>query len=171
MLKEVDYAYYEWLIAQIATPNNGKTYHQLFDRLHQTEFVWLVPNDDNRVADGKELRGEFSQYERVILPFEGVSVLEVIISLSRRVAFISDRGDAHIWAWKLIKNLRMNRMSDPLSTGNMNRIDDILQVMIWRAYRPDGVGGFFPLDYPREDQTKIEIWYQMNAYIIEKEGP
>jgi hypothetical protein len=46
-------------------------------------------------------------------------------------------------------------------------VEEILYALIWRTYDPDGVGGFFPLAWPKEDQTKIEIWYQMNAYAKE----
>jgi hypothetical protein len=31
------------------------------------------------------------------------------------------------------------------------------------------VGGFFPLTHPNDDQRKVEIWYQMNAYLDELE--
>ena len=34
-------------------------------------------------------------------------------------------------------------------------------------YERDGQGGFFPLKYPTEDQTKKEIWDQMNLYVNE----
>jgi len=39
--------------------------------------------------------------------------------------------------------------------------------LIWRDYHADGRGGFFPLTNPDTDQTKVEIWYQMNAYVTE----
>ena len=29
------------------------------------------------------------------------------------------------------------------------------------------MGGFFPLAFPKEDQTKVEIWYQMSGYLEE----
>jgi hypothetical protein len=134
--------------------------------MHSLEFVWTVPNDDNRVADGMELREEFLNGRRRRLNPEGVSILEVLIALSRRLEFQAD-GDADVWAWKLIKNLRLNKMSDPVSENDAERIDDILDTLVWRTYRRNGEGGFFPLRSSLEDQTKVEVWYQMHAYIRE----
>ena len=55
MTTTVDYEYYTWLTKKINIPN-GKTYLELFERLHNAEFVWTIPNDDNRVQDGLDLR-------------------------------------------------------------------------------------------------------------------
>lgn len=171
MTKQIDYEYYEWLISQIHIPNN-KTYLYLFERMHNLEFFWTVPNDDNRVHDGLDLRGEFLNGTRRKLSIDGdgVSILEVLVSLSRRVAFTAG-GDAPQWAWKLLKNLHLTKMFDPLSDDNIERIDEILDAVVWRTYRRDGQGGFFPLKNAVDDQTKIEIWYQLNAYVMEMNKP
>jgi hypothetical protein len=39
-----------------------------------------------------------------------------------------------------------------------------------RRYERNGQGGLFPLRKPAMDQRDVEIWYQANAYMIEKEG-
>jgi hypothetical protein len=36
-----------------------------------------------------------------------------------------------------------------------------------RLYTTSGYGGLFPLEEPKEDQRKVEIWYQMMAYLGE----
>jgi hypothetical protein len=46
-------------------------------------------------------------------------------------------------------------------------VNTILHDLIWRDYHPDGRGGFFPLQNPDVDQTKVEIWHQLNAYVSE----
>lgn len=53
-----DYEYYIWLTQKIDIPNN-KSYTDLFERMHNLEFVWIIPNDDNRIQDGLDLRIEF----------------------------------------------------------------------------------------------------------------
>ena len=58
-MTKLDIDYYEWLIDQIVIPN-GKSYRDLFELMHNLEFVWTVPNDDNRVQDGWDLRPEFA---------------------------------------------------------------------------------------------------------------
>jgi hypothetical protein len=164
-MKPIDYHYFAWLTSQVNT-RQGRTYNELFDRLHSIEFVWTVPNDDNRIADGMDLRREFSERTEFSPSVEAVSILEVIVGLSRRLAFMTDWA-AEIWAWKLIKNLKLHNMYDPLTSRKVDIIDEKIEALIWRTYEPDGSGGFFPLKNAKEDQTKVEIWYQMNAYVIE----
>ena len=95
-----------------------------------------------------------------------VSFLEVLIGLSARVAFMVN-GDSKEWAWKLIENIGLHRMADQLDEQDIDMIHNILDTVIWRTYGIDGVGGFFPLTTVNDDQTRIEIWYQMAAYIEE----
>lgn len=166
-LTQVDYEYYEWLISQIEVPNNGRTYTELFDLMHNMEFVWTVPNDDNRVQDGLDLRNEFINGEKLELAMAGVTFLEVLIGLSRRAAFTAG-GTPQRWAWKLIKNIRLNKNPDPLTPEQSQKVVECLEDVIWRTYKYNGVGGFFPLKNPNEDQTKVELWYQLNAYVNER---
>jgi hypothetical protein len=138
--------------------------------MFQTEFVWTVPNDDNRVADGRCLRDEFL-LERDIHPVDsawyelGCSFFEMLIGLSRRLAFEAGE-DSKWWFWKLLDNLNFRNFAD----DNIFDDDEVslrLDEVIWRRYEPNGMGGLFPLAHPKEDQTKVEIWYQMNAYLLE----
>jgi hypothetical protein len=168
-----DEPYYEWLISQIEFPINFReTFDELLHRLHETEFVWTIPGDDNRVQDGKDLRTDFRYKvdmpndfpELEFKPF--VSVLEIIIAVSRILEFVAG-GQAPGWAWRLIDNLGLNHFYDPLDAEKISAVDETLATLIWRTYDRNGKGGFFPLLFPEEDQTKVEIWYQLNAYINE----
>lgn len=164
----VEHEYYIWLTQHVAIPN-GKDYFDLFERLHNSEFVWTVPHDDNRVQDGLDLRGEFLEIRGGgEINIGGVTILEVLIALSRRVAFIADGGhNSRTWAWILLKNLRLQRFSDPLTPEKTDRVDQILHDLVWRNYHANGLGGFFPLQNADTDQTKVEIWHQLNAYVSE----
>ena len=171
--RSLEQDYLEWLSGQIRPTHRrrDRTYQDLIDLLWQKEFVWFIPNDDNRIADGLDLRVEF---QREVLPSNtrielgnlGCSVLEVIIGIARRAAFATE-GEADIWAWVLLENLHLDKMYDPISRAKADRIDEILENFIWRQYGKDGEGGLFPLTFPEQDQTKVEIWYQMNAYVCE----
>lgn len=138
--------------------------------MFEKEFVWLVELDDNRLADGLELRLEFYHENgggpASVKEYGPCSVLEVMIGISRRLAWEAD-GDAPGWAWQLLCNLELHKMHDPLSHRKAKKVDEILETLIWRTYSPDGAGGFFPLAWPERDQTKEEIWYQMHAYVRE----
>ena len=163
-----DQEYYDWLIKKIDTPN-GKSYLDLFEIMHNSEFAWTVPNDDNRAQDAIDLRNEFLDIRGGgTLDLNVATCLEVVVALSRRVAFIADGGHrSSQWAWILLKNLKLHTFSDPLSPGRADRVRDILHDLVWRNYHADGRGGFFPLRSPEVDQTQIEIWHQLNAYVSE----
>ena len=164
--------YLRWLEPQLRDEygNPGKTYWDLLNVMFEKEFIWVNPMDENRAVDGLDLRVEFA-HEIHIRPTRmrslgPCSFLEVLIALSRRMAFTAG-GLAPGWAWHLLGNLELHRMSDPLSRPKYRKVQEIMEVAIRRTYSPDGVGGFFPLAWPEEDMTQIELWYQMNAYIGE----
>jgi hypothetical protein len=167
--------YFKWLTSQIEIPeSNPRTYNDLFSRMYEIEFVWHVSGDGNRVQDGLDLRTQFMNQTRRkkssdldAIIHKGASVLEVLIGLSIKVAFIAG-GVPEIWAWQLIENLHLERASDPFTIGKANRVDDTLEALIWRTYQWNGQGGFFPLSSETLiDQTKIEIWDQMHIYVNE----
>lgn len=167
----IDKPYFEWLISQIEFPRTfKKTFDELLVNLHQVEFVWIIDGDDNRVQDARDLRLEFANKSADYfheLEFNSyVSVLEVIIAVSRILEFVAG-GQAQGWAWRLMDNLGLNLFYDPLTKNKQNRLNEILENLIWRTYERNGRGGFFPLISPEEDQTKVEIWYQLNAYVKE----
>lgn len=162
--------YLRWLGPQIRDEDKTPTYWDLFGIMFEKEFEWKVPNDDNRLQDGVDLRAEYCYANHIrrgsLTRLGQARFLEVLIGLSRRMSFNAG-GTAQGWAWQFILNLELSRMTDPLLRGKQRKTDDILDTVIWRTYTPDGVGGFFPLAWPDEDQTQKELWYQMAAYIDE----
>jgi hypothetical protein len=164
MKSQVEQQYFEWLISQINVQGT-RTFYDLFEVLFTMEFVWTVPHDDNRLQDGLDLRTEFFNRKKIYWD-KGATVLEVLIALSRRLAFTAG-GRAEDWAWQLLTNLRLNKMTDPFTENKARKVNNILETLIWRQYREDGFGGFFPLNWPDKDQTQVEIWYQMQKYVSE----
>jgi hypothetical protein len=47
-------------------------------------------------------------------------------------------------------------------------ISDIVDRVTDRRYATNGAGGLFPLQNAEQDQRKIELWYQANAYLLER---
>ena len=171
----LDDLYLEWLYSQVASIDQkarSKTYWSLLRQLYTKEFVWIVPNDDNRVEDGRDLRFEFIHS----LDLEdvdpqwlhlGCSVLEMLIALSRRLSFEGD-GPAEDWFWILLKNIELDQCTDARYKSQMHAyVDDILDRIIWRTYNDNGRGGLFPLRDARQDQREVEIWYQLSAYLMQ----
>lgn len=175
----LDEAYLDWLIARVTSPrqrrsNAVRSYNKLLKQFHEKEFFWLVANDDNRMLDGLELRNEFLEeiHYRIGENDEewasaGCSVLELLIGLSQRLADL-DGGEPRIWFWRMIKNLGLDQFDDQVPY-DWEDVDETLSTFIYRTYDPDGRGGLFPLENPKEDQRKVEIWYQLNAYLLERE--
>lgn len=170
----LDELYFTWLygkVGSVETANPSKTYWTLCRKLFTKEFIWFVPNDDNRAEDGRDLRREFIEEERVLDVSEdwmrlGCSVFEMLIALSRRLNFEADHISARDWFWILITNLGFEFCNDA-NGFNDERVDEAIDCMVWRTYRPDGYGGLFPLREPHQDQREVEIWYQLSAYILE----
>ena len=177
MSEPLDELYFQWLYRQVASDrlkNPARTYWSLFRHLYTKEFVWLIPNDDNRIEDGRDLRYEFlddegiDEVSREWLEL-GCSMFELLIGLSRRLAFEAE-GQPRGWFWLLLENLQLETYNDDIYMHlDRDDIDETLDRVIWRTYSPDGHGGLFPLNPPRRDQRKVELWYQMSSYIQEIE--
>jgi hypothetical protein len=175
MAEPLDEQYFTWLYSQVASvrlKNSPRSHWSLARHLYTKEFVWLIPNDDNRLEDGKDLRHEFlDACSFDILDPDwldlGCSMLEMLIGLSRRLSFDAD-GEPSVWFWHLIETVDLKQYNDRNYNNKSQRdIDEILDRIIWRTYKPDGRGGLFPLRNPIHDQREVELWYQLSAYLIE----
>lgn len=175
----IDEAYFVWLCAQVVPvelKNRNQTYWKLLRILHNKEFTWdpnRIDKDGNRAQDGKDLRQQFlretgtkvTDRDRDWLQF-GCSFLELFVVLSWQLEF--DGGQTqHYWFNVLLQNLTIHEFVDtnPPAEGVINHI---LDIVIDRSYTPTGAGGLFPLENPREDQREVELWYQLNAYLLER---
>ena len=167
MTSELDELYLEWLSKLVCSKE--RRYDGLLRQLFHKEFVWIIANDDNRAEDGKEIRREFLAAEDLggnsdFLEI-GCSVLELLIGLARRLVFEAE-GELCDWFWRMIKNLGLHKYTDN-SSYSADRVDDILDRLIWRTYEENGWGGLFPLIHPDVDQRGVELWYQKDAYLLE----
>jgi hypothetical protein len=143
--------------------------------LHRIEFYSLVPNDENRGADGNQLRETFLDEGGAItaLPFLSCTMLEMLIGLSQRLEFETAQSrwekTPREWFWVLIDNLDLDfRTLEGLSLGDyVTKIEDSVTLLLERGFDFDGNGGLFPLKHAKNDQRRVEIWYQMSAYMLE----
>lgn len=173
MDQPLDEQYLTWLYARIGSvreTRKTRTHWSLLKLLYTKEFVWLIPNDDNRVEDGRDLRYEFLDEMRLTHVDPnwmgmGCSVLEMIMGVAVAMAFEDDRTP-HYWFWGLMNNLGLSGYND--KEFNADAVDDIVDNLIWRTYAADGTGGMFPLKHSSQDQRYVEIWYQLQAYLIEE---
>jgi hypothetical protein len=174
-------AYFVWLCELVHVQQENSSYYNLFSDLFEKPFRYSIEQDENRALDGLAICQYFCDEEGVVFEYDSgerpCSVLEVLIALAKRMDFeISDPdfdGDNTAkYFWEMLGNLGLTVYSDDMYyqlDGSFN-VDVILNVFLDRTYQPDGHGGVFPLRRPSVDQRYIELWYQMNAYILEKEA-
>ena len=175
MSQPLDELYFTWLYSQVdsvRTRNPSRTYWKLLKQLYTKEFVWIIPNDDNRAEDGRDLRYEFIEDQGLnyVDPdwlHLGCSMLEMLVALSRRLFFEAEEKPRW-WFWHLIENLGLSGYTDAVDIPT-NKVNDVLDRVIWRTYSRSGNGGLFPLKKPSRDQRDVEIWYQLSAYLLERE--
>lgn len=180
----LDERYFPWLYEHIGTANNpnpARSYWNLAKALFEKEFLFFVPNDDNRADEGRRLREEFldqspfneweAAAEWLSLP---CSMLEMLIALARRAAFESfdpREGSEGDWFWLMMVNIGFDKHTDAVwNPTRARRVDRVLEVIINRRYEDTGMGGLFPLQNPLTDQRTTELWYQMQQYLQENSG-
>jgi hypothetical protein len=170
--RAIRHEYLEWLILQIGDETVDDI-HPVCTQMHQKEFVWFISNDDNRLQDGLDLRLEFLYETGKDVPSEAlrlvhVSVLEVLVALARRIDFQNSMGVDNA-AWMLMSHLGLDKYRGRLTPRKREEVDEILERLIWRQYEFDGTGSFFPLAWPERDMRRLEIWYQMMAWLGEQQ--
>lgn len=177
----LDEKYFAWLyrkIGAVTNRNPERGHWELAKRLYKTKFLDFVPNDVNRATDGIALREEFLD-KHPHIEFDSMwmnldcSMLEMLIALSRRANYHTDdgalSGGALGWFWELMGNVDLDQYTDAVwSNRCLGEIDRVLERINNRTYNTSGRGGLFPLIHPDLDQRKVELWYQMSAYLIEK---
>jgi hypothetical protein len=169
----LDDEYLAWLYLQVggkSVKDPTRPHWTLLRQLYSTEFVWLIPNDDNRAADGKALRDEFLT-QKIIFNADpswynlGCSFLEMLISLARMMSFQAE-GSSRAWFWHFIKTLGLLACTDATPCRE-EYVTRVVETVIWRTYEPNGHGGLFPLRHAEHDQRKVEIWYQMCEWLLQ----
>lgn len=177
MMSDGEEQYFVWLYSHIGAVTDSNPNHShwlLAEKLYSTEFEGFVRNDVNRELDGTLLRIDFGKDEDDPIFPEYCTTLEMLIAFSRRIAFESadtslpySAGD---WFWHMMSNLGLKKYTDDVlggSTAYNRKVDNIIHNFVNREYSYSGVGGAFPLIHPIADQRKVELWYQMSAYLLE----
>lgn len=157
--------YFEWLCERVEL-DRKPSYGPALRQLYSAKFNVLVPYDENRAADGIELR---HKYEAEVGPLppkvysEPCTLLEMIIALAERMSFeIMDYDqdlDIPTCFWLMMENLGI-RKNHEMNPPIIRRLND-------RTYQRNGRGGLFPVNHSDRDQRDVELWYQMHGYILE----
>lgn len=166
--------YFEWLCELIDINRFSKrvSYRKLLMHLHNIEFTWFIPFDDNRADDGIKLRRRFALVREDITLSDYIqgpcSMLEMMVALAIRCeetimddTLMGDRTGQ--WFWGMVNNLGLSSMTD--SKFNRRFVDDIVARFLNREYEPDGKGGLFTVRHCSHDLRTVEIWRQLSWYL------
>ena len=171
---EIRNEYFEWMYNLVCGDRYSEeiSYRKLLMFLHNTEFIYFIPKDENRAKDGINLRDRFA-YERGCIREAKLyldspcSILEMMIALSFRCEEIMDDaaiGDRTVqWFWEMVTNLGLGSMVDNMFDKRL--ADDIIARFMYRNYEPNGRGGLFTVRHCNSDLRDVEIWYQMCWYL------
>lgn len=165
----VNQSYLNDLIDLIDIDDICEHYTTVLNMLYDTEFISRIDEDINRIIDAQELRRDLQG--PVIRP---ISVLEVMIALAKRChedimygSCIEDgESSTAYWFWIMMKNSGLDQLTDNYIYIEQ-AFNDIIKPILHRTYCYNGEGGFFPLHHPEMDQRFCELWYQLNAYLLE----
>lgn len=166
--------YFEWMYDLMCEGRFAKTitYRQLFEFLHEVEFVYFIPHDENRAEDGISLRYRYcllNDCEELEHYLDGpCSVLEMMVALAirieERIMSDPDKGDRTAqWFWRMMTSLGLSSMTD----YNFNEwlVNDVITRFLNREYDPDGKGSLFTIKGWKRDARDAEIWHQLMAYL------
>ena len=176
MAAPLDDRYLEWLYSHygaVRFRSPSQSYWKLSRLLYSREFVWFIANDDNRLADGLDLRVEFmnvtgSEPDELWSGL-GCSTLEVLVALAKRGEFETSEA-LSVWMHRFFENLNLSWCTDAAwSPETEEHVTEVLDALIFRTYDSTGAGGLFPLRRPHQNQTRVELWSQMAAYIYEND--
>ena len=168
--------YYIWLISFIDCdlyPVNE--YDKVLWKLMTTKFVVSMDRDQNRVDDALDLRKKF-------IPWDWgetlqVSILEIMVSMAIRIEDqimknTSDDDRTSVWFWDMMQSLGLRQEFDSMYDGDAY-VDRILHDFNNRKYDKNGLGGLFVTRDPSKNMRKMELWFQMHAYlndVLQDEG-
>lgn len=166
--------YFDWLYDKVCKDRFSEhiSYRNLFMQLHNTEFVYSIPKDENRAGDGLRLRYRFSlvfDYDDIeIYLNEPCSVLEMIIALAIRceedIMDNPEYGDrTGQWFWRMMASLGLTSMCD--NHYDRDYVNTVIDIFLNREYEPNGKGGLFTIKNCDQDLRDVEIWYQLCWFI------
>lgn len=171
-------AYFEWLYDTVCGTRFGGdiSFRKLLIHLHNTDFRWVISNDENRAREGQNLRHRFALTQMPNVPEHQIldilagpcSVLEMMVALAiyaeEHIMDNPQIGDrTGQWFWSMVVNLGIGDQMD--SRFDRKHVEVVLDRFLDRKYSPNGQGGLFMIRNCRRDLRKVEIFYQLCWYL------
>lgn len=175
MKDQLDKEYFAYLKSLVEDDDVNKTYDRLLDHLFRVKYIHIVKGDENRASDGVDIRRRFmfqSRLPRYLFTDEWFniecSMLEMLVALAQKFAFQVDQSVREAF-WHMIRNTALIHNDDIDYEEDV--VDDALERILFRQYRANGEGGFFPLTQINRDQRNVELLYQLYTYVNQEYYP
>lgn len=159
--------YFDWLYFKVV---RNSSYRRLLSMLHNMSFRYSVEYDENRAADGVNLRWYYVDdggNDEILRWKEPCTVLEMLVATAMRMETVMEDPDidystAH-WFWMFMDNLDLIDMTD--DNYDKTYVYGRVSMFMDRTYDPDGEGNIFYIPNIGEDLREVEIWSQMCWYM------
>lgn len=173
--------YFNWLInLTYGWCSQYGNYSEALSYLYSRQFYYVVYNDNNRSADGIDLRFKFVEqndeytYRDVYLYLmQPCTVLEMMAGLAIRcedhiMGDPSEDDHTDIWFWEMMESTHLSLMPD----GHFDErtADKIVTDLLDRKYKKNGDGGLFRINDKTKDMRMVEIWCQLSWFLKEYTG-
>ena len=167
--------YVTWLVDKMNIVSD-RNYGMLLRELYRIEFYSIIPYDEDRGADGLELRGSWADemgYDGPV-SFGPPRVLEVLIGIALRIEFqLFGSKYAADWDykrvfWDLINNLELLEMDGVLTREDYRKIGDTIEGFLGKSVTCDVFPNIYRFCVTPENLRKKNLWDQMHLYIAEK---
>lgn len=175
--------YFEWLTSMVDPFSSRGNHGRFFTILQNMVYVPVMELDNNRVSDGIGLRDVYVRNYDIhvdsdLLIDSPCSVLEFLVALASRMNYIysqTSENCTYEMFWDMMSNIGFDYYattddSFALRPETESELKNAIEAVIYRKYSPDGSGNLFKIENPKHDQRDVEVWYQMNQYLIEKMG-
>ena len=168
--------YFEWLSYVVCGEQyEGEvSYRKLLAHLHEVEFTYILPMDENRAGNGINLRYRWAldideDTDYILDVLDGpCSVLEMMVALALHCEenIMDDPKYGNRtgqWFWGMVNNLGLGAMYDKLYDERY--VDEVITRFLNREYERDGRGGLFTIKNCKYDLRDVEIWHQLSWYL------
>lgn len=175
--------YFEWLTSMVDPFTERGNHNHFFSILHNMTYIPMIELDNNRVSDGIGLRELYARNYDIrvdgeILIDSPCSMLEFLVALASRMNYIYSQTNENCTSemfWDMMGNIGFSYYDTTdnsfAARPEMNsELENAIEMVVYRRYSPNGEGNLFLLKNPKHDQRNVEVWYQMNQYLIEKMG-
>lgn len=175
-MTRIEKHYFRWLLSFICDNIQKSEYSMVLEDLFNKKFIWLLEYDENLAENGIGLREEFYESSETIQKLVGIygeiegecSVLEMMVRLAMDCEDIimtdGENDNTSKWFWIMMENLGLDDYNN--RSYDAENVDEILENFMRRRYDNYGNGNIFRFTGRVTGLKNMDIWMQLNQYLI-----